>query len=96
MSKTKLSPRQQRVIDLMTEGWELGKPVTFNGRTWLQRDGVGRGGQTEDVHKATFINLYRRGLIKLAKNGFPTQRWKLVIPPDGDSPASNESLTPAP
>jgi len=73
----KLSNPQQKVIDLMKAGWELGVNGGINNRAWLQRDGCGRGGPTEDVHFNTFYALYKRHLIVIKKAGFPTATWRL-------------------
>jgi hypothetical protein len=73
-----LSKAQQRVIDLMQQGWELGTSQALDSRSWLQKDGIGRGGDTEDVHGSTFHALYVRKLIELNGSDFPSQRWRLT------------------
>lgn len=72
-----LTERQQRVIDLMKEGWELGISRTYGVRAWLQKDGIGRGGESEDVYLSTFYSLSKKGYIILKKEGFPTSTYKL-------------------
>ena len=36
-----LSAAQQRVIDRMNDGWELGRDRTMLGRCWMQDGGIG-------------------------------------------------------
>ena len=59
-------------IYLRLEGGELGKSMDFEGRAWLQKDGLGKGGATREVRANTFAALYRAGLIELQSNQFPT------------------------
>ncbi len=70
-----LSKSQQLVIDKMKEGWELGSSTM--GRAWLQKNGLGRGGETMGVHRNTLHSLYKMGLIKHIY-GFPTSHHTLV------------------
>ena len=74
----KLSPAQADVIDRMTNGWELGVSVTMNGRAWLQKGGVGKGGETKAVSISTLSALSHLGLIVRAKDGFPTVVYSLT------------------
>ena len=68
----KLSKPQQEVIDLMKAGWELGASGGMSNRTWLQRDGCGRGGPVKEVNGNTFYALVRRGLIKGTGTSWPS------------------------
>tara|TARA_Y100000310_G_C20686245_1_gene819215 strand:- start:1215 stop:1466 length:252 start_codon:yes stop_codon:yes gene_type:complete len=77
----KLSRAQQHVLDRMKDGWELGRSSTFEGGAWLQKDGLGRGGQTETVNSATLIVLWRNGLIVPVGSHFPTQKYTLKETP---------------
>ncbi len=72
----KLSKTQQEVIDLMKSGWELGQSMAIHSRTWLQKNGLGRGGETKNVSGATVHALYRKGLID-SKDNFPTRKYYL-------------------
>jgi hypothetical protein len=86
---TKLSPRMQEVLTLMGHGWQLGLDVTMSGRPWLQKGGLSKGGPSKDVLRGTFDALRSRGLIELAKNGFPTQAYRLAkepAPPPSSGP----------
>jgi len=75
--KMKLSKLQQEVIDLMNNGWELGRDVTYNGRCWMQKGGLGCGGNTKKVGHNTVHALYRKGLIE-EHYRFPTAKYTLT------------------
>ena len=63
----KLSPSQQKVIDLLKEGWELGIDSGWFPDARLQKNGLGKGGE---VYRPTFgtINaLRKRNLIVYLK-----------------------------
>ena len=75
---TKVTKKQMHVLQLMNDGWELGKSSSLSGHIWLQQDGLGRGGNTEDVHANTFNGLYTRRLIEQKKRSFPTSLWGLT------------------
>ena len=73
---------QAEVLRLMAEGWELGHDTAFGARGggcwgWLQRGGLGRGGECIDVHGSVAKALIRRGLIRRERLSFPTERWVL-------------------
>ena len=74
----KLSKPQTNVINLMRKGWELGFNHSFEGRSWLQKNGLGNGGQTEDVNANTFQALYDRKLIYVVKESFPSSLYGLT------------------
>ena len=73
----KLSQRQQEVLDLMNAGWELGLDIAFHGQPWLQKGGLGRGGDSKRISHATLFALHKRGLIKIAKREFPLETYRL-------------------
>ncbi len=74
----KLSEPQQAVIYLMQEGWELGKSLTMDGRAWMQKNGLGKGGESKDVRTTTLFALVDRGLIEGKAREFPKQRYVLT------------------
>jgi hypothetical protein len=78
MKRVTLTPSQQRVVDRMREGWELGKGMGGDGSFWLQRNGLGRGGENETVHASTAHALYTRGVIEVARDRYPFQYWRLT------------------
>lgn len=63
----KLSPRQQRVLELMLSGWTMLSTFGLRGEIWVQKGGVGRGGETKTVYSATLEALFVRGLICVKK-----------------------------
>jgi len=73
----KLSPAQQTVIDLMSDGWQLGRDMGFQGTCWLQQGGVGRGGKTKPVSSATLMALYREGIIVPVDYHWPMEKFGL-------------------
>ena len=82
--KIKLSPNQIEVINLMKEGWELGRNCTSGrdiGRQWwMQKGGLGRGGEAKTINSATAWKLYHLGLITKPNPNleFPTEHWALT------------------
>lgn len=72
----KLTKLQQEVIDYMKKGWELGSSTAISSRSWLQKDGLGRGGETRNVNGNTVSALCEKGLIQ-QKYGYPTKKWFL-------------------
>ena len=74
----KLSKAQERVVSRLKEGWELGWSQTMSKRVWLQKDGVGRGGETEGVASVTANSLLKAGIIVCDKREFPTSRYRLA------------------
>ena len=76
--KNKLSSTQKEIIKLMKDGWHLGKSDGLRTSSWLQENGVGRGGKTKYFSVSTFIALYHKGLIECTKTGFPTSIYSLT------------------
>ncbi len=74
----KLTTNQIEVIKLMREGWQMGHSAVMTRRTWLQKDGVGRGGESKDVNKNTFNSLVFKNLLNQDKYSFPTVTYKLT------------------
>jgi len=68
---------QAEILRLLREGWELGLDH-YGHEPWLQKDGLGKGGETRQAHSASFWALKRKGLIELIKDGFPSSRYGLV------------------
>lgn len=73
----KLSKAQQRVVDLMKEGWELAYDNRgFYAHCWLQKGGTGKGGPTEKVNFNTLYALKNRGIVKnLEREGFGLNKF---------------------
>ena len=85
----KLTPIQQEVIDLMKQGWELGSSLDLSGRCWLQKGGLGRGGESKTVTSSTIRTLDYLGFIEVASSKFPTRHWCLK----GKMPTTKEVQT---
>ncbi len=74
-----LSKAQQNIIDKMNNGWCLGTTQMIRrSRSWLQKDGLGHGGSSENVSIATIYALLKKGLLK-SKYGFPNVEYFLVV-----------------
>jgi len=75
--KVKVSEAQARVIARILEGWELGYSKTQN-KYWLQQRGIGRGGSTEKVAKATGRHLQKMKVVVRVEPNFPAERYRLA------------------
>ena len=73
----KLTPRQVVVIKMLAEGWHLGLSTSGNRYTWLQKDGLGKGGEAKSVHNQTVSSLFRAQLIEPGPYSFPSREWFL-------------------
>lgn len=69
---------QRQVIDLLEAGWELGWSLTMGGRVWLQKGGVGCGGETLTVRASTANALLKEGILVCEKRDFPTSKYRLA------------------
>ena len=58
----KLSEKQHDIIWLMQNGWELG--FTGFGGAWVQKNGLGKGGELKRVANVTVIKLIENGFVK--------------------------------
>lgn len=59
-----LTPAMREVVELMRDGWELGRSGGWGAGAWLQKGKIGYGGEMRRVSQATFFGLYDRGLLK--------------------------------
>lgn len=77
---SKLSKSQLELLKLMADGWELGKDATGSSGWWMQKGGLGRGGEAKNVHLTTAHNSYKKGLIKRddTKPHFPSTHYCLT------------------
>lgn len=62
----------------MREGWELGHSCTMDGRAWIQKNGVGRGGDTKEIRANTFQAIYDLDLVVATERKFPTHKYGLT------------------
>lgn len=75
----KLSKRQQEIIDLLADGWEIGWSLTMDGGVWIQKSGTGRGGgESRKVNASTALALRSMGKIECVEYKFPTARYRLT------------------
>lgn len=74
----KLSKTQQEVVELMRSGWELGQGMNLYGRTWLQKGGCGRGGDTKNISSATLFALRKANAIKVKKREWSLETYELT------------------
>lgn len=74
----KLSETQKQIISLMREGWELGASHTFTGWAWMQKDGLGKGGESRNVKSNTFFALIKLNLISCPERHFPHSKYELT------------------
>lgn len=65
----------------MKEGWEMGCDIFNNNRVWLQKNGIGYGGETHEVKHNTFESLQKKGLIYSVGRTFPVTKYKLTARP---------------
>ena len=73
----KLTPLQQEIIDLMKDGWELGTAMGLNPRSWLQKGGLGKGGESKEIKSGTVHALAYLGYIERGESEFPTLHYRL-------------------
>ncbi len=69
---------QNEILRLLGEGWELGIEMGKDGTWWMQRNGLGKGGRSREVHASSAHALRRKGLIKQVSNVFPIARYALI------------------
>ncbi len=80
----KLNENQKRILDKMSNGWQLGQSTTMDSRCWLQLGGCGCGGESQDVNSKSVFALQSRGLIEVDKHDFPLRTFRLTIDPNSD------------
>lgn len=64
----KLSERQQEVVNLLKEGWELAYCSGYSDMVLFQKNGIGKGGESKNVNKNTLNSLYLKGIIVIDKH----------------------------
>ena len=60
-----ITPKQKEFLQLIVDGWEIGMGTGFTPRAWIQKGGLGRGGEARDIHFNTFSAMRLKGLIEL-------------------------------
>lgn len=74
----KPTKKQQEILDLMANGWELGKDMGLNSFAWIQEGGLGKGGKSLSVSIATVHSLWKKDLIRIKSRQFPTTHYELT------------------
>lgn len=74
----KLSATQQHVVDALRNGWELGEMMTMAGGCWMQKGGLGRGGECKEVRGSTVTALFKKNIIKQKSEEFPVRVFELA------------------
>ena len=72
---------EEKILRLMSQGWQLGLSFGFRrsrARAWIQLGGIGRGGDTIDIHMSTFKKLDESGKIKTISRDATTIKFALV------------------
>lgn len=76
--KKKISSTQAFVLNLLSNGWELGHSKGFKQNAWVQKGGVGRGGESRSISMATFNCLIEIKAIEITTSGYPTDKYKIT------------------
>lgn len=79
----KPSKAQQEILDLMANGWELGLCHGLAPRYWLQKGGLGKGGEIKNIRSAVPCKLVDLGLIKGVREEYPFASFALSKPKGG-------------
>lgn len=76
-----LSATQIDVLIRLSNGWQLGRSSGFfklHSRTWIQKGGIGKGGEAVTVPSATFKSLLDKKLIILTEERYPTRMYDAI------------------
>ena len=74
----KITPAQASLLRYMRVGWELGHSSSYGSRTWVQKGGCGKGGESINVHPKTFQKLLSNNLIEVDGKRHMTSIYKLT------------------
>jgi len=78
MARTRLSKPQREVLELLATGaWELGHS-TYTGHYWMQRGGLGKGGEMRKVRTDVAYALWKKGYIEEAPAGPNMQSYGIT------------------
>lgn len=73
------TPAQTAVLERIADGeWELSQSMTMDGRTWMQRGGIGRGGEAKNVNAATFHALWKAKWVVSKGRSFPNNLYAIT------------------
>lgn len=74
----KISSSQASVLQYMRSGWELGHSLGYKSRIWLQKNGIGKGGESINVPAKSFGKILAYNLIELKEKRYPTHIYQLT------------------
>lgn len=76
----KLTKLRAQILNRMRDGWEMGMAPKLRLGTsyWIQRNGVGRGGETQRFNSSTFEYFLSNKLIELKAKRYPTSIYQLA------------------
>ena len=66
-AKKKLSPAQNEIMELLCNGWQIGYSTSTYSRVFIQKGGVGKGGESKKIGMSSFECLRRERLIEHVK-----------------------------
>ena len=74
-----LGSRQREILQLIVDGWELGLDLTLGGNYWIQKGGLGRGGESNrKISSDACQSLRNKGYIAAKYRVFPVQAFELT------------------
>jgi hypothetical protein len=74
----KLSPAMKEVVLKMRDGWQLGKSNSYHVHCWIQKGGIGKGGESQNVNIGTWAALIDRKLIFESQHKYPSSPYELT------------------
>ena len=82
-NKIKTSEKQQKVLDLLKEGWEMAETLSWKPdnppHIRLQQDGLGNGGKVYRTDARTLNSLLARKVVKYKKENHCVKDKKLIL-----------------
>jgi hypothetical protein len=81
IKKIKLSDKAKDVIVKMREGWQCASSIYLTGNGswfWLQKGGIGYGGESLQINGNTFNSLTSKKLIYFSGRRFPNSYYSLT------------------
>jgi hypothetical protein len=70
--------KQEEIIKLLeTKEWEIATTSGWHTSCWIQKGGIGKGGESYKVNRNTFNALFKKGLLIRAGNIYGPQIYRL-------------------
>lgn len=74
----RLGKQQRKILELMTQDWQLGLSLGLHPHYWIQKGGLGKGGEANhNLNQVTCLSLVKNGYIRVAYRKFPTEAFEL-------------------